>query len=266
MISNLIPRQKLVGYRHRARTLLLLALLLLAAFGSAFAGQMYVGLHGGPNIPSLKGGTNIMSEGYVSRLGPNFGIFANYAIRGHFSLRGEINYSSEGGKRTGMQPFYPSKEMSQLLPVGTPLPLYGVFDNEAILDYLEIPVMAKMTWGRMPRLFAVAGPYVGFLVRAKTATKGSSSIYLDESGNTVLFPNNNFDKDTDIRNEINSTNYGIAGGVGIELPYGPGDLVFETRFSYGLTNIQSNTAQNGENNTGMLAFILGYSYPFRESE
>jgi hypothetical protein len=149
MISNLIPRQKLVGYRHRARTLLLLALLLLAAFGSAFAGQMYVGLHGGPNIPSLKGGTNIMSEGYVSRLGPNFGIFANYAIRGHFSLRGEINYSSEGGKRTGMQPFYPSKEMSQLLPVGTPLPLYGVFDNEAILDYLEIPVMAKMTWGRI---------------------------------------------------------------------------------------------------------------------
>jgi hypothetical protein len=261
MQEHAVPQPRPVGHHLATKTLIVLVILLCAAFGAPLAGEMHIGAHGGLTVPSLTGGTNPISQGYTSRLGPNFGIFADYAIRGHFSVRAEIDYSSEGGKRNGMQPYYPPEGTP--LPPDTPLPLYAVFDNETILDYIEIPVMAELSWGNAPRLFAAAGPYVGFLVRAKTVTKGSSLLYADDSGTALPFPEQDFAAETDSRGDINSTNAGIAGGVGFELPYGPGDVVLEAGFTYGLTNIQKDTVLNGKNNTGMLAFTLGYSYPVR---
>jgi hypothetical protein len=231
--------------------------LFFASGGAALARPITIGVHGGPNIPDLQGGTNEVSEGYISRLGPFFGVFAEVPLRSGFSLCGEINYSSQGGKRNGRQPIAPDPS----LPLPPDMKLYASFDNEAILDYLEIPVMARVRWGSAIRLFADAGPFVGFLVRAKTVTKGSSLMY-DESGDALPYPEQDFGAETDIKQDINSTNAGFAGGLGLELPYGPGDVVIEARFTYGLTNIQKDTAVNGENNTGSFAFALGYSYPF----
>jgi len=239
-----------------ARTAAVVLAILLSASGAAFPGQMFVGFHGGPSVPNLQGGTNEVSEGYTSRLGPYFGAFADYELRPNFFLRGEINYSSEGGKRNGMQPIAPDPS----LPVPPGTTLYAAFDNEAILDYIEIPLLAKLSWGNPIRFFADAGPYVGFLVRAKTVTSGSSLLY-DASRAALPYPAQDFGAETDIKEDVNSTNAGIAGGVGVEMPYGPGDVVLDAHFSYGLTNIQKNVALNGENNTGSLAFTLGYSYP-----
>ena len=101
-----------------------------------------------------------------------------------------------------------------------------------------------------------------------SVTKGSSLLFVDGSGTPLLLPpdyqplpEQDFGADTDIKEEINSRNAGIAGGIGIEMPYGPGDIVFDAHFSYGLKNIQRDTELNGENNTGSLAFTIGYAYP-----
>jgi opacity protein-like surface antigen len=240
-----------------AAALAVLFCLLLAAGAAALARPVTIGVHGGPNIPDLQGGTNEVSEGYSSRLAPYFGVSAEVQLRSGLSLHGEINYSSQGGTRNGMQPIAPDPSLP--LPPGAKI--YASFDNEAILDYLEIPIMARLRWGTGIRLFADAGPYVGFLVHAKTVTKGSSLMY-DESGAALPYPEQDFGAETDIKRDINSTNAGLAGGLGLEVPYGPGDVVIEARFSYGLRNIQKDTAVNGENNTGSLAFALGYTYPF----
>jgi hypothetical protein len=237
--------------------------LLLASSGLAFANQIWIGIHGGPSIPSLQGGTNEISSGYSSRFGPYFGIFADYEIRPYLALRGEINYSSEGGKRNGMQPIIPDAS----LPIPSSMTVYGVFDNTTILDYLEIPLLAKLQWGSSTRLFIDAGPYVGFLVRAKTVTRGSSLLYADASGTPLLMPPDyeplpaNFDNDENIKQDINSMNTGIGGGIGVEVPWGDGNFVLDAHFSYGLNSIQRDTELNGENNTGMLAFTVGYSHP-----
>jgi hypothetical protein len=234
--------------------------------GEAFADQTHVGIHGGLSIPSIEGGTNEVSKGYTSRVGPYFGVFIDHEVRQHFSLRGEINYASQGGQRNGMQPIFPDPSLPA--PPGTTL--YASFDNETILDYLEIPIMAGLTWGGAQRFFINVGPYIGFLVRAKTVTSGSSLLYTDASGTPLVVPPDYlplppvcFDDETDVSQDINSTNAGIAGGVGIETPFGPGDIVFNAHFSYGLTNIQKDTETNGKNNTGSLAVIIGYSYPGR---
>ena len=52
-----------------------------------------------------------------------------------------------------------------------------------------------------------------------------------------------FDADTDIKSDIRSTTAGIAGGVGIAVPLGPGDVV----------------AANGKNHTGAAVITLGYA-------
>ncbi len=232
--------------------------------GEALANQTNVGLHGGLSIPSIEGGTNEVSRGYTSRVGPYFGIFIDHELGQRFSLHGEVNYASQGGQRNGMQPIFPDPS----LPVPPGTTLYASFDNETILDYLEIPIMARLTWGGAQRFFINAGPYIGFLIRAKTVTGGSSLLYTDASGTPLVVPPDYlplppvyFDGEIDVSQDINSTNAGIAGGVGIETPFGPGDMVFSAHFSYGLTNIQKDTELNGKNNTGSLAVIIGYSYP-----
>ena len=249
-----------------ARMLALLPVMLIATGGTAFSEQARIGFRIGPSVPNLQGGTNEVSRGYTSRYGPFFGFFADYHVRPHFSLRGELNYSSEGGKRNGMQPIAPDPS----LPIPPGMTLYAIFDNEAILDYLEIPLMAELSWGRTTRLFVDAGPYVGILVRAKTVTRGSSLLYVDASGTPFLVPPEylplppvDFDADTGIRQDINSMSAGIAGGIGVGTPFGPGDIVLDARFAYGLTNIQKDTELNGKNNTGTLAFTVGYSLPWR---
>jgi len=238
--------------------------LLFATEGEAFGNQSRIGMHGGPSIPSIEGGTNEVSQGYTSRVGPYFGVFLDYEMREHFSLRGEINYASQGGQRNGMQPILPDPS----LPVPSGTALYASFDNETILDYLEIPFMARLTWGGARRFFVDAGPFIGFLIRAKTVTSGSSLLYTNASGTPLVVPPDyqplpaaDFGGEINVRQDINSTNAGIAGGVGLETPLGPGDIVFSVHFSYGLTNIQKDTELNGKNNTGALAVIIGYSYP-----
>ncbi|MGD1049070.1 MAG: porin family protein [Candidatus Krumholzibacteriaceae bacterium] len=247
-------RSNPVRSRRAAPALAVMLVVLLAGGGAAFANQLWIGFHGGPSVPNLSGGTNEISEGYTSRYGPYFGIFGDYMMSPFFSVRGEINYSSEGGKRNGMQPI----PTNPALPPGT---YYASFNNEAIIDYLEIPVLAKLDWGQTIRFFVDAGPYLGFLVRAKTVTEGTSSLYQSKTGPALPYPKQTFDAETNIRQDINSTNFGAAGGLGVEMPYGPGNLVFDAHFAYGFTNIQKYEV-DGENNTGSLAFTVGYSYPF----
>ena len=73
-----------------------------------------------------------------------------------------------------------------------------------------------------------------------------------------------FDADTDIKGDIKSTNAGLTGGAGVAVRLGPGDLALDARFEVGLTNIQTNTAVNGENQTGAVVVLLGYSFAFGE--
>jgi hypothetical protein len=241
-----------------------LGFIMLLSAGPARAAQIRCGLHGGLSIPNIQGGDNEMSSGYKSRLGPYFGVFAEYPLAGPFSIRAEVNYSSQGGKRNGLQPILPDQVSDLPLPSG--LTLYADFRNETILDYIEIPVMGELSWGRTTRVFAHGGPYVGFLVRGKTVTRGSSQLYVDTARTLLVFPGTDiapppvsFDADTDVKSDIHSLTAGVAGGVEIAVPLGPGDIVADARFSLGLTNIQRDVAANGKNHTGAAVITLGYA-------
>ncbi|MDR3665363.1 MAG: porin family protein [Ignavibacteriaceae bacterium] len=223
-----------------------------------------LGIKGGLSVPQLSGGNTEQSQGYKTRLGPNFGVFGNIALTPNFSLQLEAFYASQGGKKTGIQPIDPS---SVPLPIPAGVNLYADFSNEAVLNYLEIPLIAKYSFS-LSSLFSAyvdAGPYVGFLLNAKTITSGTSSLYVDKNGTPLVIegfaaiPPQNFDQTTTITSDIKTLNTGITGGFGIARPIMYGEIILDIRGSYGFTNIQKNSI-NGKNNTGSLVVTLGYSY------
>jgi hypothetical protein len=232
----------------------------------ANAQQIDLGVRGGISIPNLTAGgseENPLNKGYSSRQGPDFGIFGEYHLSKLFSIEAMISYSSQGGKKDGFQAFPPSPEQAAALPPGTTY-LYADFKSEAKLNYLMVPILAKFGWNLGPksplRLYVDAGPFFGFLVSAKQAVTGTSLLYLDEGRTQQLpVPAQKLDRDVDIKDQLNTFNFGVSGNVGLAYLFGRNQVFVEGGGNYGFLNIQKGSA-NGKNNTGAATASIGYAY------
>lgn len=222
-----------------------------------------LGVRSGLSIPNLTAGSgsqsNPLNKGYKSRLGIDEALFGEYHISSLFSLEVMAEYSSQGGKRTGMQAF-PN-------PYGpTPTYLYANFKSEAKLNYILVPVLAKFGWNlgqNSPiRFYFDAGPFAGFLLNAHQVTSGSSVVYLDPAGQQQLTPEpQSFNDNNNIKNQLNTFNFGLSGNVGFAYNMNKSNIFIEGGGNYGFLNIQKGTA-NGKNHTGAGTVALGYGYRF----
>jgi hypothetical protein len=241
---------------------------LLAAASPGSAGVIKLGAHGGLSIPNIRGSdTNIFSRGFTSREGPFFGLGADIALMPRMSLAAELNFTSQGGLRRGLQP------ITMDLPPELPLPpdtflFFADFRNETILDYIEVSLLDRLTLGGKLRFFLDLGPYAGYLVRARALTSGTSALYLDEQGTMPIIVPPATDPlvidlgaDTNVMDSLNRTNFGLAGGAGIAYPLGTIDLTLEVRFQMGLTTLQKDVALSGKTQTGAILISLGVLVP-----
>ncbi len=238
--------------------------------------QWDLGLQGGISIPNLSAGgsdNNPLNTGYSSRLGPEFSISGEYHVNSLFSIVPKIEYSAQGGKKDGYQALpTPIEIQGYFEQQGKTAPtyLYANFNSEAKLDYLLIPILAKFGWDldtqKKIRFTVAAGPYVGFLLSAKQVTSGNSELYSDpEHMNALPFGPQSFDTTNNIKSQLNTTNFGIDGSVGIEYLMGKtkqDKIFFEIGGNYGFLNIQKGSA-NGKNNTGAATIMLGYAYKLK---
>lgn len=220
-----------------------------------------LGVRTGLSIPNLSAGgseNNPLNTGYKSRLGPDEAIFGEYHFPSLFSLEAMIEYSSQGGKKTGMQAF-PNPQGN------TPPYLYADFKSEAKLNYLLVPVLAKFGWNlsrRSPvKVYVDAGPFAGFLLSGHQVTSGSSATYIDPQGTQPVAPDSPFDTDNDIKDQLNTFNFGVSGNVGFAYHFNKSNFFIEGGGNYGFLNIQKRTA-NGKNQTGAGTVALGYGYTF----
>ena len=175
-----------------------------------------------------------------------------------------LEYSSQGGKKDGLQAFPLSDQMAAYFPPGeAPAYLYANFNSEAKLNYLMIPVLAKFShpfihspW----KIYVDAGPFVGFLLSAKQVTSGESEVYMDPAGQQALpVGSQSFNNEQDIKDQLNTTNFGVEGNLGLNYSLVRHNIFFEVGGNYGFLNIQKGS-QNGKNNTGAATIVLGYSY------
>ncbi len=252
-------------------------LLLLFAGASLVAAQdekeNYIGFKGGVSIPQLSSSDdNELSRDYKSRIAPNFGAFVDLGIARRTSFQFEVNYAGQGGKRDGIQPVTQPIPGLPSLPAGNYY--YANFKNTAKLTYLEIPAMLKYRFGPKDklRLFVNGGVYYGYLIKAETVTKGSSTLFLDRDGRMPLllppagtpFPAIPFDATTDVKSELNKNNFGVTGGGGFEIPHKSNYFLFDARISYGLLSIQRDTALNGNSKTGNIVISVGYAFGLKK--
>ena len=255
------------------KLLVLIIMFVVISVISIFGQETNVGVKGGISIPKLSSSdTNILSKDYKSRTAVNFGAFVEFGVNEKFSVQPEVNFAGQGGIREGVQPITQPLPGLPTLPAGSYF--YGDFKNTAKLNYLEVPVLAKYKFGSKgkPRLYLNGGVFYGYLLKAKTITSGSSTIYLDENKTPLLLPPTgtaippiSFDAETDIKNDVNTNNFGITGGGGLLIPSGrKNNFIFDVRVSRGLREIQKDTAANGSSRTGNLVISFGYVFGVKE--
>ena len=104
------------------------------------------------------------------------------------------------------------------------------------LTYVEIPFFAHLGIGREARGvqgFINLGPQIGFLIRDKENYGGMEPWDPSKRPNNV---NVQYGKEIDHKLE-----YGITGGLGIELKTAIGNFIIEGRYYFGLSDIFGNT-------------------------
>ncbi|RMD95906.1 MAG: PorT family protein [Calditrichaeota bacterium] len=243
--------------------------LILGNGNPVVAQSLQFGAKGGFSVPRLSGGDTEQSQGFKSRFAPAFGLIAHRTLSSHFGVQVEVLYVGQGGKRDEMQPV-PAENLTGLpLPPG--VSLYADFKNEAILNYMEIPVLARY---RLPvssslDAYLAAGPYMGVLLNAKTVTSGMSQLFLDGAGRAPVvdaqgnpLPPMNFDDERSITSDIKKYNFGAAAGIGLALHTSSGLMFVDVRGTTGFTHIQRDE-RNGKNNTGALVITAGFLYNLR---
>jgi hypothetical protein len=224
--------------------------------------QLQMGGKAGISIPNLEGNSE-QSEGYTSRKGMYGGLIVSFQLTPSLYLQPEVNFSPQGGQRKGMQQV-PSDAIHEItLPPG--VNLYANFKNVTILNYLEIPILAKLILGQKVKYYACFGPHIAFLLEAKTKTSGSGLLYFDAAGTMPVTQNGNpfppvsFNSTTNIKESIKTINGGVQGGLGLQYPVGRGNIFLEGRAILGVINIQTHPETDGKNKTGSLAVAAGYS-------
>jgi opacity protein-like surface antigen len=152
-----------------------------------------------------------------------------------FAGGGHIRFGVSG--RLGLQ--------AELLSVTRGSDIEGVFSRDVRLEYIEIPVLlhVPLTMGTNFAPYVFGGPGVAFEVRCRTT---------DVTGNSVDCSDvNPFER--------NSTDFGLTAGGGFAFAMGPGALLVEGRYTWGMSDIDAGDAQTVKNRSA--AVMAGYEIP-----
>ena len=106
-----------------------------------------------------------------------------------------------------------------------------------ILNYVEVPVLARVRLGRV--FYATAGPSMAFLVQAKVRTRFSGAT-----------------EDIDVSDEVQSFDFGLAMGGGVEL----GRLIVDGRYTLGLRDTDKDTTDATTTKNRTISFTAGFRF------
>lgn len=184
-------------------------------------------------------------------MGPTFGLTARFTSEKYFgavcALQLELNYADLGWRE------------NVLNAASQPLPDTYRRDQH----YIQLPLLARLGWGREERGlmgFFIAGPQLGYCFGEKTA-QGTTTLNAD---GTPDRPNGLYAQyDMPIER---SFDYGLTGGVGLELSTRAGHFIIEGRYYYGFGDIYNNSKKDtfSRSNNGAVTVKLTYLIDIRK--
>lgn len=194
-----------------------------------------VGVSGGLNLNKMEFQPSIR-QGLLQ--GVNGGINVRYTSEKYFSMicaaQLEVNFSQRGW----IEDFDDGTANSY----------------SRVTNYIEVPFFAHVSWGKEERglqFFLNLGPQIGFFINESESYKGD---WLIDERPISFRPV--YGKEVE-----NSFDYGIAGGLGLELKTKIGNFFIEGRYYYGLADIfgNSKTDDFGRSANTTITARLGYS-------
>lgn len=186
----------------------------------AFKSEFYLGVGGGAMSTSLDFMPTIQQ---AFMMGVKGGISTKVITEKHLGLVAEVNYA----KRGWTEEFDPELD----------------FSYSRILDYLEIPVLTHIYFGKKLRFIVNAGPQISILLNDKQTM--SQALADDIAEKQAADPEAPIGVQYSSSDALKKFDYGLTGGAGLELKMGRGNLNLEGRYYFGLGDLfESRRSQN----------------------
>lgn len=195
-----------------------------------------IGVHGGIDVSKVFFNPGVPQ---IWPVGGTAGFGFRYIEQNHFGLIAELNWSQRGWK-----------EDFEDAP----------YNYKRTINYLEIPVMAHIYFGRRGRFYVNAGPQIGFMVGEST----SSNFDVNKIETLPDFP---------IKNRTNmqmtlpvnqKVDFGITAGLGGEFNINrENSLSIEARFYYGLGNVLKSGRSEVFRSSNQMSIAATVGYWFR---
>ncbi|NHM07086.1 PorT family protein [Flavobacterium sp. CYK-4] len=158
----------------------------------------------GSNIGFNRSAINSSEGSTDAGSGFNIGVSADYYFSRTWSIKTKLIYDQKGWDN-GFIEFYSFD----------PNVIDSSYKTDFNLNYLTIPVMANWHFGRTKNWYLNFGPYAGFLLNAEE-TRFS----------------------TDVKEGFNTTDFGVALGVGVKIPVSNKlKIFFEYEENYGFSEV-----------------------------
>lgn len=220
---------------EKLRNSILIVLILCSSLTFAQTNKFEIGLEMGPSLISLRG-NDIIDKNNDLSFGFSSGLTFQYNFPKLISIRTNISFERKG-----------------LTTQGTATDQYGNQIGEITfhsnLDYLTIPILGRLTFGKKINIFVNAGPYIGYLIKQTDVTEAFGEHPKTETDNTDNFKRIDF---------------GITTGLGARFPIKKKlFLSVEIRNNLGITNISSVSVVNdGAIKTNSTNLLIGIEYRF----
>jgi hypothetical protein len=203
----------------RKTTIVLLALITALVFGLpqyCSAQGLSLGIKGGVNMSNVTGSD---VDGTEANMGLAAGAYATIGLMPSIAIQPEILFSQKGWKETG--------------------DFFGVaYEGSYKINYMEIPVLAKISFGAIVKPYVLAGPYFA----SRLSTSGEVTIGgVSASG--------------DIDDLVKSSDMGLTFGAGVQTPV---KLSLEARYSMGLNSIDD-TGLDMDIKNSNISLMVGFA-------
>ncbi len=234
--------------------LLIVAPLAVWAQVGEYRTDLAIGVNGGVLLNKVSFQPDVPQDLMVGATG---GLSVRYTCEKYFSsicaVTAEVNWAQMGWKESILdmnnQPVYYVDDTEKTDP------LY----YERHMTYIQIPIMARLGWGRERRGFQgflQVGPQIGIFMNESTKTNVVSGYGTQTARASAITAQENMPTE-------NKLDYGIVGGAGLEFSHPKlGHFLLEARYYFGLGNIFGNSKQDyfGKSNNGAINIKLSYLF------
>ncbi len=197
-----------------------------------------IGLEGGPGLTFIRG--NELIDEYNATIGYSAGVAFQYNFPKMISIRTNLAFERKGSTRK-----FPAKDQDNNT--------IGKITFNTNFNYLTIPVLARITFGRKIKLFINIGPYFGYLIKQTEVMEAFNEFPETTTNNT----------ENDKRFDVGITG-GIGGGIAIHERI---LLTLEIRNNLGLYNISKIPVYNdGSVKTNSTNLLVGIVYHLGEKD